>query len=102
MSGGLWPVPCPVLWPVSVAGGRSSGVSARRYRNYDDDDDDHDDDDEDDEDDYDFSSYENRGLGACVLVIEHEQTFLWFGDAVKHERCYCLGMDGLVIGCSQT
>ena len=27
---------------------------------------------------------------------------LWSSDAVKHERYYDLGMDALVIGCSQT
>ena len=27
---------------------------------------------------------------------------LWLSDAVKHERYYDLGMDALVIGCSQT
>ena len=61
-------------WP--VAGGRRSGASRRRRRSND-----------DDENDYDFSSYEYRGLVACVLVIKHEQqTFLSFGHGYSGHR----------------
>ena len=67
-----------------AGGGWRGGASVRRYdyHNYDNDY-------EGDADDNDFSNYEYGGLGACALVIEHE-------------RYYGLGMDALVIGCSQT
>ena len=86
-AGGQWPVGtrvrCPVFRARCPVNGGVAGAAEFRLgdRNYDDDD--------DDKDDYDFSNYEYCGLGACALVMEHEHS--------------CgLGMDALVIGCSQT
>ena len=110
----IWPVsgvgvrvqcPAGIRWPEAggrpLAGGRSGGVSARqyKYRNYDDDD--------EDDDDYDFSNDEYCGLGACALVIEHEQSYGLGMDALdigcrQTERYYALGMDALVIGRNRT